>query len=198
MKVLAVCVGRVGPLQRGARSERSAIVKTAVAGAVAVHRLGLDGDEQADLGVHGGIARAVHAYPHEHYAFWQTVRAQAGVAAWDAPLAPGSLGENLLLEGVTEERLWIGDRLHVGRRRGPGCVLAVSEPRLPCAKFDAAMGFVHASRMMLQSGWCGAYLGVVEPGDVSTGDLIEIEPGPREVNLRELFRARAPSATASR
>lgn len=198
MKVLAVCVGRVRPLRTGGGTEPSAIGKTAVDAAVAVRRLGLEGDEQADSSVHGGIAKAVYAYPHEHYAFWRTVRAQAGVADWGAPLAPGSLGENLLLEGVTEERLWIGDRLHLGRRRGPGCVLAVSEPRQPCHKFDAAMGFAQAARLMWQSGWCGAYLGVIETGDVMAGDAIEIEPGPREVNLRELFRARAPSATASR
>jgi len=198
MKVLAVCAGRAQPLRVGARTALSAIDKTAVEGARAVRRLGLDGDEQADPSVHGGIAKAVYAYPHEHYAFWRTVRAQAGVADWDAPLAPGRLGENLLLQGLQEDRLWIGDRLHIGRARGPGCVLAVSEPRLPCHKFNAAMGFAHAARLMLQSGWCGAYLGVIEAGDVMAGDVIELEPGPREVNLRELFRARAPSATASR
>lgn len=198
MKVLAVCIGRAQRLHLGERTALSAIGKTAVEGPVAVRRLGLAGDEQADPGVHGGLAKAVYAYPHEHYAFWQTVRAQAGAAAWGAPLAPGSLGENLLLEGITEEQLWIGDRLHVGRRRGPGCVLAVSEPRLPCTKLNAALGFAQAARMMLQSGWCGAYLGVIETGDVQAGDAIEIEPGPREVNLRDLFRARAPSATASR
>lgn len=198
MKVLAVCVGRVQPLHVGGRTALSAIGKSAVEAAVAVRRLGLEGDEQADPSVHGGIAKAIYAYPHEHYPFWRTVRAQAGVAAWDDPLAPGSLGENLLLQGVTEDRLWIGDRLHLGRARGPGCVLAVSEPRLPCHKFNAAMGFAQAARLMRQSGWCGAYLGVIETGDVMAGDAIEIDPGPREVNLRELFRARVPSATASR
>ena len=176
----------------------TAIGKAAVAGPVAVRRLGLDGDEQADPSVHGGLAKAVYAYPQEHQAFWQTVRAQAGAAPWGEPLAPGLLGENLLLQGLTEDRMWIGDRLHIGAgRAGPGCVLAVSEPRFPCFKFDAAMGFAQAAKLMLQSGWCGAYLGVIETGDVCAGDAIELEPGPREVNLRELFRARAPSARAA-
>jgi MOSC domain-containing protein YiiM len=198
MKVQQVCVGRPCQVRIAGRSVLTAIAKVPVAGAVAVRRLGLLGDEQADLGVHGGLAKAVYAYPHEHYAFWRTVRAQAGVAPWDEPLAPGSLGENLVLEGLLEDRLWIGDRLHIGAgRAGPGCVLAVSEPRLPCFKFNAAMGFPQAAKMMLQSGWCGAYLSVVEPGDVMAGDTIELVPGPREVNLRELFRARAPSARAA-
>jgi MOSC domain-containing protein YiiM len=152
---------------------------------VAVHPLGLDGDEQADLSVHGGLAKAIYAYPREHYPFWQTVRAQAQVAAWGQPLEPGALGENLTLAGVLESELWIGDRLRL-----PGCVLAVSEPRLPCFKFNAAMGFAQAGRLMAQSGYCGAYLAVLRPGFVAAGDPIELVPGPREARLSELFRAR--------
>lgn len=168
------------------RGVLTAIGKRRVDGAVAVHRLGLEGDEQADLSVHGGPSKAIYAYPVEHYPFWQTVRAQARVAPWDAPLPPGALGENLTIEGLTEDRLWIGDRLVL-----PGCVLAVSEPRFPCFKFDAAMGFAQASRLMVRSGYCGAYLAVIEAGRVAAGDPIELVPGAREVGLRELFRSRA-------
>jgi len=53
------------------------------------------------------------------------------------------------------------------------------------------MGFAHASKMMVQSGWCGSYLAVIAPGTVGAGDAVRLEPGPREVNLRDLFRARA-------
>lgn len=193
MRVLSVCVGRARQHEFGGHTFLSAIAKRAVTGPVQVCRLGLQGDEQADPSVHGGLAKAVYAYPQEHYAFWQTVRAQAGVAPWDEPLPPGSLGENLLLQGLLEDQLWIGDQLHVGQpASGAGCVLAVSEPRLPCSKFGAAMGFAQAVRLMAQSGWCGAYLAVLEPGAVQAGDAVELVPGPREVNLRELFRKRAP------
>ena len=160
--------------------------KQPVDGPVAVGPLGLAGDEQADPSVHGGLAKAVYLYPHRHYTFWQTVRAQAGAAPWGEPLAPGALGENLTVAGIDETSLWIGDRLRL-----PGCVLAVSEPRFPCAKLGAALGFAQAVRLMVQSGWCGAYLAVLEPGDVGAGDAITVEPGPREVTLHELFRARA-------
>jgi MOSC domain-containing protein YiiM len=185
MRVLSVNLGRARPLSVAGRTVPSAIGKQPVAGPVAVHALGLDGDEQADPTVHGGLAKAVYAYPSAHFGFWQTVRAQARVAAWDAPVPPGLLGENLTVEGLTEDRLWVGDRLVL-----PGCVLAVSEPRFPCAKFGAAMGFVQAVKLMSQSGFCGAYLGVIEPGRVQAGDPIRLEPGPREVNLRELFRSK--------
>lgn len=154
-------------------------------GRVAVAPLGLAGDDQADQSVHGGLAKAVYAYPVAHYAFWQTVRSQARVAAPGAALPYGAMGENLTLEGLQEAEVWIGDRLRL-----PDCVLAVSEPRRPCFKFNAAMGFDQASKLMVQSGWCGFYLAVIEPGSVGAGDRIEVLPGPREVNLRELFMAR--------
>jgi MOSC domain-containing protein YiiM len=185
MRVLSVNVGRVRPLDVGGRMHPSAIGKAPVDGDVSARLLGLEGDEQADPSVHGGVAKAVYAYPVEHFAFWQTVRAQARVAAWDAPVPPGLLGENLTIQGLTEDRLWVGDRLVL-----PHCVLAVSEPRFPCAKFGAAMGFPQAVKLMAQSGFCGSYLGVVEPGRLRAGDPIRLEPGPREVNLRDLFRAR--------
>ncbi len=183
-RVLSVNRSIAVPRQIQGKWVLTAIGKQPVDGAVAVGPLGLAGDEQADASVHGGIAKAVYAYPREHAAFWRQVRAQAGVAAFDAELPFGLLGENLTTEGLIEERLWIGDRLHL-----PGCVLAVSAPRHPCFKFNAALGFRHAAKMMNQSGWCGAYLAVVQRGQVRAGDPIEVEPGPREVNLRELFLA---------
>lgn len=163
----------------------SGIVKTARTGPVQAGPLGLDGDEQADPTVHGGLAKAVYAYPSEHLAFWQTVRAQAGVAPWDAVLPPGAMGENLSLAGLLENQVWVGDVL-----RFAGCELAVSEPRYPCFKFNAVMGFKHASKLMVQSAWCGFYLAVRQPGPLQAGEPFELVPGPREVGITELFRAR--------
>ncbi len=74
--------------------------------------------------------------------------------------------------------------------RFPGCALAVSEPRFPCFKFNAAMGFKHAAKLMVQSAWCGWYLAVREPGTIAAGESFTIVPGPREVGIGELFRAR--------
>ena len=85
----------------------TAIGKRAVEGARAVGRSASKATSRPTCSVHGGPSKAVYAYPSEHYPFWQTVRAQAGVALWDEPLPPGSLGENLTLAGVRRER-----RLH--------------------------------------------------------------------------------------
>lgn len=92
MRVTSVNVGRSRDLVVGARRVASAIVKQAVTGPVAVHPLGLPGGEQADPSVHGGLTKAIYAYPVEHHAFWRTVRAQAGMSPWDEALAPCSLG----------------------------------------------------------------------------------------------------------
>jgi MOSC domain-containing protein YiiM len=186
-RIVSINVARAADLAvGGGRRVKSAIAKCSVGDrAVAVRPLGLDGDEQADLSVHGGPSKAVYAYPSEHYGFWRTVRAQAGVAAWDAELEPGALGENLTLEGLVESDAWIGDRLRLGN-----CELAISEPRFPCVKFDAAMGFAQAGRLMSDSAWCGFYLAVTSPGTLSRGDRFELVPGPREVGIVELFRAR--------
>lgn len=187
MRVASVNVAAARPLRSlEGRAVRSAIGKRAVDGRVAVGALGLAGDEQADLSVHGGLSKAVYAYPAEHYAFWRTVRAQARVSLWDEELPPGFLGENLTIEGLTESNAYVGDRLVF-----PDCELAVSEPRFPCFKFAAVMGFAQAAKLMVQSGWCGYYLSVVRPGSIAAGEAFTLVPGPREVGIVELFRARA-------
>ena len=92
-RLLSLNVARASAVTIRDRSVMTAIGKRAVEGARAVATLGIEGDEQADLTVHGGPSKAVYAYPSEHYPFWQTVRAQAGVAPWDEPLVPGSRTE---------------------------------------------------------------------------------------------------------
>ncbi|MDR7335309.1 MOSC domain-containing protein [Roseateles asaccharophilus] len=164
----------------------SAIRKRARTGTVAVGPLGLDGDEQADPTVHGGPAKAVYAYPQEHYAFWQTVRGQAKVAG---ELQPGDCGENLTLLGLQESRVWLGDVL-----RFPDCELIVSEPRYPCFKFNAHMGFNQAAKLMVQSGYCGFYLAVKREGTIAAGQSFELIPGAREIGVVELFKAKMKKA----
>lgn len=185
MRLASLNVSPAQPLRIGARTVMSGIGKRAVEGARAVAPLGLEGGEQADPSVHGGLAKAVYAYPAEHYAFWRTVRAQARVSLWDEALPAGFLGENLTLEGLLEKDAFVGDVL-----RFPHCELAVSEPRFPCFKLNAVMGFEQAGRLMSDSGWCGFYLSVRTPGTLRAGETFELLPGPREVGIAELFRAR--------
>jgi MOSC domain-containing protein YiiM len=194
-RVLSVNVAKATTAEIQGRSILTAIGKRPVSTLakperIAVHALGLHGDEQADPSVHGGISKAVYAYPQAHYAFWQTVRAQAGLQAWQDEMPHGMLGENLTLAGLLEGDAHIGDVL-----RFPDCTLAISEPRQPCFKLEAKLGFKHAIKMMAQSGFCGYYLSVRSPGTIAAGDAFELLPGPREVSIRELFMAKMRRAT---
>lgn len=184
-QLLSLNTACVAPLDTGRGTVMSGIRKTPRDEAVEVLPLGLSGDEQADLSVHGGLSRALYAYPVEHYPFWRTVRAQARVAGWDALLPWGSMGENLSLQGLKEDEVWVGDCL-----RFPDCELIVTEPRLPCDKFNAVMGFAQAAKLMVQSRWCGFYLAVRTPGTLRAGQGFELLPGARELGLVELFESR--------
>jgi MOSC domain-containing protein YiiM len=145
----------------------------------------LEGDEQADLSVHGGLAKAVYAYPSEHYALWRMARSEAGVSPLDDALPWGSMGENLSLSGLLEADVWVGDVL-----RFANCALRVTQPREPCFKFNAAMGFNTASKRMAQTGCCGFYLAVQEPGTLSAGESFEVVAGSRGLGIPESFNAK--------
>ena len=169
----------------GERTVLTAYGKQPVTGDVAVMPLGLLGDEQADLSVHGGLEKALYAYPAEHYDFWKNARLEAGVSPLDNSLPCGSLGENLTLQGLVEADVWAGDVLKFAN-----CALKVTLPREPCYKFNAAMGFARASRLMAQSGFCGFYLSVVTPGSLRAGEAFELVPGRRSVSIPQLFAAK--------
>lgn len=187
MKILSVNRAGIGELfvQQSERTRRiiTGIHKRPVDGPVQVNRLGLEGDEQADLTVHGGLSKAVYAYPSEHYAFWHEHR--LAVLKRDEPLDPGAMGENLTLQGLLETDVWIGDRIRTGE-----LVMEVTEPRQPCFKFAARMGFSHAVKLMLQSGHTGFYLRVLQTGRVCAGDALLLEPGPRQTALAAINQRR--------
>ena len=172
-------------VKMGERSVLTAFGKQPAAGDVAVMPLGLLGDEQADLSVHGGLEKAVYAYPSEHYTFWKNARVEAGVCPFDDRLPHGGLGENLTLQGLLETGVWAGDVL-----RFANCELKVTLPREPCYKFNAVMGFARASKLMAQSGFCGFYLSVVRPGTLRAGEAFELVPGRRGVSITQLFAAK--------
>ena len=183
MHILSVNRGKVAPLfvsdSGVTQSVISGIRKQAVDSAVQVGILGIEGDEQADLTVHGGLDKAVYLYPHEHYAFWEKAHADAIKKA--AQLAPGVMGENLTTVGIVEHDLWVGDRLKMGE-----VLLEVTEPRAPCYKFAARMGFRHAVKHMLQSGFTGVYLKVIRQGSLQANATVTLLPGPREVSIADI------------
>lgn len=184
-QLLSVQTAQARRVQISGRTILTAIHKQAVTGDVRVAPLGLEGDEQADLLVHGGLDKAVYAYPSEHYQFWREARAHAGVTGLDDALPFGSVGENLTLQGVLETEVWVGDVLKFKQ-----CELRVTQPREPCYKFNAAMGYNGAVKAMAQSGFCGFYLAVDQPGRLCAGESFELLAGPRRLRIPESFNAK--------
>jgi len=185
LRLLSVNIGSARPLRIGGRNILTAIGKAPVAGPVAVGRLGLHGDEQADPSVHGGLDKALYAYPVEHLSYWQAQRREAGVSLFNESLPPGFIGENLSIEGLLETEVWIGDELQF-----PDCVLRVTAPREPCFKFNAVMGLNTAGRLMMERLCPGFYLAVVQPGRIDAGQPFTLVPGTRGLRVSEAFAAK--------
>ena len=122
MKLVSVNVGLPRDIEVNGKTVRTSIWKNPVQGRVHVSTLNLDGDQQSDLTVHGGIDKAVYLYPTEHYPYWA-----AQLPAMELPL--GAFGENFSVEGLLEDQVKIGDRLRVGSAE-----FVVTQPRLPCYK----------------------------------------------------------------
>ncbi len=158
--VTALCVGQPKTFRA---ADTSAIAKAPVAGPVAINMLGIEGDAQADTKNHGGPHMAVHLYPRDHYARWQT-------AIGDHPLlkSANAFGENLVAAGIDETQVHIGDRFRLGT-----ALLEVSQPRKPCWKIEHRFGRKGMVAHILRSGWCGWYFRVIEPGSAQAGDVLE-------------------------
>jgi MOSC domain-containing protein YiiM len=190
-RLLSINIGVCQTLDIGRASEgltvESAIRKRSVSSAsegavVEVQKLGLAGDEHADMSVHGGLDKAVYLYPVEHYAWWQQRRIEAEAPGADKPLAFGTLGENLTTQGLLETDLWIGDTLVIDQVR-----LRVEAPRNPCFKLNAVMGYRKAVKHMYLSGFAGVYLSVLQTGFIQAGAYIEIVPGRREESISNIL-----------
>lgn len=184
-ELLSVQIGSARRVKIGERTVLTAISKQPVHGDVPVMPMGLMGDEQADLSIHGGLEKAIYAYPSEHYPFWRDSRHSAGVSMLDELLPYGQLGENLTLAGLLETDVWAGDVLQFAN-----CALTVTIPREPCHKFNAAMGFAQATKLMATHGFCGFYLSVREAGVIRAGEKFNLIPGRRSVSIVQLFNAK--------
>jgi MOSC domain-containing protein YiiM len=162
MKLLSVNVALPQEIEVNGTRVLTGIYKLPVAGRVRLGRLGLDGDGQADLTVHGGEHQAAYAYPHEHYAHWQNVLGR------DA-LPPGTFGENFTTSGLLETGVNVGDVLQIG-----AATVQVTLPRLPCFKFGHKIGRPALIKEFLHSGFSGFYLRVLTEGEVGAGDDIAV------------------------
>jgi MOSC domain-containing protein YiiM len=187
MRILSISSGKVMPLfgshHPNYSTVASAIHKQSISSLasparVEITRLGVPGDEQADLSVHGGIEKAIYVYPIEHYAFWNELLSRETKKTVDLPL--GAFGENFTIEGLLETEIFIGDQMQIGALQ-----FTVVKLREPCFKFNAKMGYKGAAKAMLQSGFSGWYLRVNQTGTLSAGAEIQVLPGQRLTSIAD-------------
>jgi MOSC domain-containing protein YiiM len=162
MKILSVNVGLPREVKWQNKVVTTGIFKEPVDGPVMMRTLNLDGDGQADLTVHGGVSKAVYAYPSEHYDYWRTE-----LPGVDLPW--GMFGENFTTKGLLEEAVYIGDKFRIGETE-----VMVTEPRMPCYKLGIKFGRADIIKRFLASRRTGFYFAVVREGMVGAGDAVEL------------------------
>ena len=160
MQLLSLNVGLPRDVRYLEETISTAIFKEPVEGRVSVGSLGLEGDGQADLTVHGGRDKALYAYSIENYEFW---RRELGRDDLD----PGQFGENLTVSGMTEDVVSIGERFRIGT-----ALVEVTQPRSPCFKLALKMNSTTFNKQFLATCRVGFYLRVLEEGEMGAGDTI--------------------------
>lgn len=162
MTVITLLTGRARPL--AGSDARSGIMKTPVERPLRLGPEGFESDEQADRRVHGGVEKAVHHYPLDHYPLWCEELGDLPALA-----APGGFGENISALGPTENTVAVGDVFRLGT-----ALLQVSQGRQPCWKLNHRFEVRDMARRVQQTGRTGWYYRVLEDGLVKTGDRLEL------------------------
>jgi MOSC domain-containing protein YiiM/ferredoxin len=177
MQLRSVNVGRPKPVDYRGKIFQTAIFKDPIQDRVQVTKHVLEGDGQADLDNHGGEYMAVYAYPFEHYDYWATELERND-------FVPGQFGENLTVEGLLEDEVYIGDVYKIN-----DVFLQVTQPRYPCYKLDIRMGLAGFNRTFHDSARVGFYFRVLEIGDIGAGDTIErISTASQGLSVADVYR----------
>jgi len=161
MRILSVNIAVPQSIEVSGRSVETGIDKRPAQGPQRIGLNGLAGDVRIEPRRFGAANHAIHIYPYEHYAVWQR---QLG----REPFPYGQFGENLTATGLLESHVRLGDVLRCGT-----AVLQVTQPRIPCRKLNVRMGLRFAGTF-LRSRRVGYYLRVLEEGEVSAGDAVEM------------------------
>lgn len=169
--------GALRDVEFAGQTIRTGYFKEAVGTNVSVYRLGLDGDVQADLTVHGGVDKAVYFYPYEHYAGWESIL-QSG------PLPAGSFGENITTNGLLETDVCVGDVLQIG-----SAMLQVTQPRSPCYKLQIKFQRPDIVALFVRRGLPGWYASVLREGSLGPGDDIEVVfRSPERISVADIWK----------
>ncbi len=182
MKLVSLNTGLPRDVMWHGRNVTTGIFKAPVEGRVALRKLNLDGDRQADLAVHGGEFKAVYCYPVAHYDYWRRE-----LPGHELPTA--IFGENFTvdaseIESAFEDSVHLGDRFSVGSAE-----VIVTQPRLPCYKLALRFQMDDMVKRFLASGRTGFYFAVTREGEVGAEDEMKrIGRDPNGVPVSEITR----------
>ncbi len=153
------------------------IYNNPVEGRLKVKTLNIEGDQQADLTVHGGPDKAVYAYPAEHYPYWKEQYPNLSIN-W------GMFGENLTTKGLLEDQANIGDEYQIGSAK-----FAVTQPRMPCFKLGIKFESPDIIKKLFASAKCGIYFKVLEEGEIGAGDEIKlVKRDKNNVTIQDIMK----------
>jgi len=125
---------------------------------------GVEGDRQRNRSVHGGPNRAVSLYSLDLIRVLQ---------AEGHEIAPGTMGENITLEGVDWSQMVPGTRVQIGELE-----LELTTYADPCKNIAGSFSDTNASRVSQKAhpGWSRLYAKVLSEGRIADGDSVTVVP----------------------
>lgn len=162
MKIKTIQVGKVKEVNYKGRPVKTGFFKEPINGPVMLTKLRLLGDEQADLKVHGGLDKALYAYPFDTYEEWKKIRP-------DHSYTPGCFGENLCMETLDEKSIFIGDTYQLGE-----AIVQATQPRFPCFKLGIKFDDVTMIKSFAKFNRPGVYFRVLKEGMIKEGDELRL------------------------
>ncbi|MEO1288619.1 MAG: MOSC domain-containing protein [Chloroflexota bacterium] len=175
MKIESVNVSMPKTIEINGNRVETGIFKEPVSERRMIRKLNIDGDGQADLQAHGGIYKAIYAYPHEHYSTWQAELERDDFVF-------GQFGENLTTTGLLEDEVYVGNVYRTG-----DALLQVTQPRVPCFKLGIRMNDPKIVKKFMKAQRTGFYLRVLEEGEIGAGDTITLEKSdPHQMTVHDI------------
>ncbi|HMG63862.1 MAG TPA: MOSC domain-containing protein, partial [Streptosporangiaceae bacterium] len=170
--LLSVNVGKPKNVAWQGKTVYTGVWKYPVNGPVMARGLNLDGDGQGDTNGHGGEQRAVLVYQIQSYQHWQQHLGRHD-------LSYGHFGENLTVDGMTDDEVCIGDRYRIGDAE-----FEVTQPRVTCYRVGLRLGEPDLPALLVSHHRPGFYMRVITEGHIRAGDTItktRIGPGALSV-----------------
>ncbi len=175
MKIISLNTGKPQTIEWNGKQEQTGIFKYPVPGSVFLGAEDVKNDAVIDRKHHGGLDKACYLYSADHYTWWQEYYP-------DLEMPFGMFGENLTIEGLQEQDIYIGDIFHAGE-----ATIQVTQPRQPCYKLGIRFGNPKVVKQFVKSGFPGVYVRILKTGFVKPGDKLVCVEKKNSVSVQKVF-----------